>query len=298
MDIPGSSSLAKATLFHKHTRRFECKRSMCHEDQFNGERSPDELISSRLTISDDESPFQSFSRHLRHYTSRKLKHRSGAYDAFFCISKLLYDDDDDDDKWVTSRTDLPTWSWSSIMGLSDDDQIHYQATEVFNISPDSNNPDDDWQIYMAIACREGCVAEHIPSLLFFPTTHDFVVRPGGVIATKCQAAFLHLSPRPSYSSNIINEDGERIGELCGDTARLRREQGLWLLRLAMAHHRTSRSNSLPFRCLASGSCLIGPKKSYDVNGNALAKVPIVNVLMITRDGDFARRRELWLGMLG
>ncbi|EEH19098.2 hypothetical protein PABG_01417 [Paracoccidioides brasiliensis Pb03] len=242
---------------------------MCHEDQFNGERSPDELISSRLTISDDESSFQSFSRHLRHYTSRKLKHRSGAYDAFFCISKLLYDDDDD--KWVTSRTDLPTWSWSSIMGLSDDDQIHYQATGFHgSLVP--------WHDITSTALIR--------------------VRPGGVIATKCQAAFLHLSPRPSYSSNIINEDGERIGELCGDTARLRREQGLWLLRLAMAHHRTSRSNSLPFHCLASGSCLIGPKNYYDVNGNALAKVPIVNILMITRDGDFARRRELWLGMLG
>ncbi|ODH13701.1 hypothetical protein ACO22_06992 [Paracoccidioides brasiliensis] len=269
---------------------------MCHEDQFNGERSPDELISSRLTISDDESPFQSFSRHLRHYTSRKLKHRSVDFDSVL----LWYADVGINSVTRLETTQGPIYRHGHGLRLWDYLMMIRFTTnqQVFNISPDSNNPDDDWQIYMAIACREGCVAEHIPSLLFSPTTHDFVVRPGGVIATKCQAAFLHLSPRPSYSSNIINEDGERIGELCGDTARLRREQGPWLLRLAMAHHRTSRSNSLPFHCLASGSCLIGPKNYYDVNGNALAKVPIVNVLMITRDGDFARRRELWLGMLG
>ncbi|ODH45963.1 hypothetical protein GX48_07960 [Paracoccidioides brasiliensis] len=188
----------------------------------------------------------------------------------------------------------------------DDDQDKKNQIEAMNSIFSSA------QIVLIAAYRDGMgwILESLVSTGALPSTikeselplltitHATKVRPGGVIATKCQAAFLHLSPRPSYSSNIINEDGERIGELCGDTARLRREQGLWLLRLAMAHHRTSRSNSLPFHCLASGSCLIGPKNYYDVNGNALAKVPIVNVLMITRDGDFARRRELWLGMLG
>ncbi|EEH37893.2 hypothetical protein PAAG_00814 [Paracoccidioides lutzii Pb01] len=225
--------LSRRRLYFTNTRAvFECKRSMCHEDQFNGITLP----------------------------------KSSSIDL--------------------ARPILPTSSWSSIMGLSDD-QIHYQATgfygtlvpwhditstvpppsgsiEVFNISPDSNNPDDDWQIYMAIACREGCVEEHIPSLLFSPTTHDFggvramfdmrwrdsssfckeaipsttkaselplptvthvtKVRPGGIIARKCQAAFLHMSPRPSNSFNI-NEDGERIGEIVQGYSKTQKRTG-------------------------------------------------------------------------
>ncbi|KAF4628708.1 hypothetical protein G7Y89_g9447 [Cudoniella acicularis] len=82
---------------------------------------------------------------------------------------------------VTTRLEhpgmvLPTWSWSSVMTLQD--PVNYQATKLFgtlvpwytsdpsfppallkpfNIHADTIT-DDDWQVYMAIACSEGCVA--------------------------------------------------------------------------------------------------------------------------------------------
>ncbi|KKZ60194.1 hypothetical protein EMCG_05116 [[Emmonsia] crescens] len=389
--------LSRRRLYFTNTRTlFECERSVCHEDQFNGERSRDELISSRLIVSDDVSPFRSFARHLRHYTSRKLTYRSDAYEALYGISKSLYKNKNsgtdtmmminglprvDFDRallWYANigknpimRLEtaqgaiLPTWSWSSIMGLAED-QVHYQATgfygpltpwynindpnpnpipsgsgsiiEAFNVRPDSNSPDDDWQVYMAIACMEGCMGkERIASLPLSLTTDNFSTvcemfnrrwkdyysfckdaipstikttelpppqaitqrtnpKLGGVIATKSQVAFLNLELKPSHSFNITNSSGERIGELCGDAWKLREEHA----QAKALGSGTIPSNKFEFIALSlSGigimpysSKELGPKNYVDVDGNPLDKVPIVNVLMIAWDGDFARRREL------
>ncbi|OAX84782.1 hypothetical protein ACJ72_00835 [Emergomyces africanus] len=389
--------LSRRRLYFTNTRVFfECERSMCHEDQFNGERSRDELISSRLTISDDESPFRSFARHLRHYTSRKLTYRSDAYEALYGISKSIYSNKNsgtdtmmminglprvDFDRallWyanigknpimrleTTQGTILPTWSWSSIMGLAED-QVHYQATsfygtlapwysingpspfpsgpgattiEAFNVLPDSKSPDDDWQVYMAVACMEGCMGKErnltfslslqtdnfstvrekfnkrwkdyrsfcqdaIPSTIETtklppPQSVSQGINPklGGVVAIKSQSAFLNLQLKPSYSFNIINSLGERIGELCGDAEKLREEH----VQAKAPGSGIAVSNSkFEFIALSlSGIGImpysskdLGPKNYVDADGNPLDKVPIVNVLMIAWDGDFARRREL------
>ncbi|OJD12294.1 hypothetical protein AJ78_07085 [Emergomyces pasteurianus Ep9510] len=394
--------LSRRRLYFTNTRAFfECERSMCHEDQFNGERSRDELISSRLTISDNESPFRSFARHLRHYTSRKLTYRSDAYEALYGISKSIYSNKNsgtdtmlminglprvDFDRallWYANTgknpirrletaqgTILPTWSWSSIMGLADD-QVHYQATsfygalapwyainwplhfpscgsgatiEAFNVLPDSNRPDDDWQVYMAIACVEGCVGKErnlslplslqadsfetiremfskrwndyhsfcqaaIPSTVktteLPPTqavTQGINPKLEGVIVTKSQVAFLNLELKSSYSFNIINSSGERIGELCGDAENLRKEH----VQAKASGSGIAANGNFEFIALSlSGigimpysSKALGPKNYVDADGNPLDKVPIVNVLMIAWDGYYARRRELgWVYLI-
>ncbi|KAK2755529.1 hypothetical protein FQN54_006469 [Arachnomyces sp. PD_36] len=193
--------LSRRRLYFTNTRAFfECERLIYHEDPFNAEEIRDELISTRLVISEDTSRFQSFTRHLRHYTSRNLTYRSDAYKALYGIFKSLYGgtnafisglprvDFDHALLWYPDIGNnpiirqehqgitLPTWSWSSVMGLSD--QVHYQATSFFGslvpwyyINGPSSAPgviqplnihsgshiDDDWQTYMALACSHGCV---------------------------------------------------------------------------------------------------------------------------------------------
>ncbi|OJD21120.1 hypothetical protein ACJ73_07540 [Blastomyces percursus] len=388
--------LSRRRLYFTNMRAFfECECSMSHEDLFNGERCRDELISSRLVISDDEPTFRSFARHLRHYSSRKLTFRSDAYEALYGISKSLYKNKDRDTTGMSMminglpRVDfdrallwyanigenpimrletaqglvLPTWSWSSIMGLTED-QAHYQATgffgtlvpwysmndstsvsagsrsviEAFNVRHDSYDPDDDWQVYMAIACMEGCLGDkRNAALLFSLTTDNFVtvremfnkrwkdyhnfckdVMPSiiklnelplseaitqgtnpklaGIIATKAQAAFFNLEPKPSYSFNITNSSGERIGELCGDAEQLREEHA----RAKASGSSTAPSSKFEFIALSLSGIGIMPysskelelKNYVDADGNALDKVPIVNVLMIAWDGNIARRCQL------
>ncbi|PGH18622.1 hypothetical protein AJ79_00401 [Helicocarpus griseus UAMH5409] len=219
--------LSRRRLCFTNTRAFyECERSIFHEDWFNAETSRDELVSSRLVIAEDASRFKSFARHLRHYTSRNLTHRSDAYAALYGISSSLYKDSAvngtnlsmmisglprvdfdrallwyaDFGKSPVTRletpqgTVLPTWSWASVMGVSADDQVHYQSTdfygtlvpwyeingpglgsigEAFNAHPDISNPDNDWRVYMAIACTNGCMnARAASSLPVFSLTTD------------------------------------------------------------------------------------------------------------------------------
>ncbi|KAL4755573.1 HET domain-containing protein [Aspergillus foveolatus] len=83
--------LSNRRLYFTSTRAFfECEQSICHEDPFNLEEIRDELLSTRLVISEDMSRFDSFKRHLRHYSTRKLTYRSDAYNALFGILKSLY----------------------------------------------------------------------------------------------------------------------------------------------------------------------------------------------------------------
>lgn len=197
---------------------FECERSICHEDQFNSEESRNELFSTRLIIPEDRSRFQSFARHIRHYTSRNLTYRSDAHNALYGISSSLYKEADafvnglpvadfdrallwypDIGKNMITRHEaqgeiLPSWSWLSVMGLTD--PVHYRASEfygslvpwfqinghktstgtmeAFNIHP-GTNPDSGWQVYMAIAIAEGCVSASLDFSLTtktFPAVHD------------------------------------------------------------------------------------------------------------------------------
>ena len=370
--------LARRRLYLTNTRAFfECGRLMCHEDQFNAEKSRDALISNKLAIPEHESRFQSFVRHLEHYTSRKLTYRSDAYKALYGISNSLYNgknmiisglprvDFDRGLLWYpdigknsitrleTQGAILPTWSWSSIMSLSD--QARYRATnfsgtlvpwydinspspsgsiEPCNVHPDCN-PDDDWQVHMAIACRDGCV-ENI-SLPFSLTTINFsTVRKmfnarwkdyhmfcmeaiplainaselpqakGGVIshntkpgaiATRCQEVFLRLAPKPSFSFDIINSEGGRIGELCGDTAKLREQAASPTYDTSVKFEFIALSLSSE-KIMAYSEEKLRPKNYIDVDGKSLPRVPIVNVLMIAWEGAFAQRRELgWIYLI-
>lgn len=362
--------LSNRRLYFTNTRAFfECERLICHEDQFNVEKIRDELISTRLIISEDATRFQSFTRHIRHYTSRNLTYRSDAHKALYGITTSLYKgpraflsglpvvDFDRALLWYpdygtsiierheTQGETLPTWSWSSVMGLSD--PVHYQATEFYgtlapwyhidgdvqssgsiaalNGQPDSK-PDEDWQVYMAIAIKEGCVGSI--SLAFSLETDNFLavrelfntrwkdyhafrreaipltiktseiprgVLTGapkqGVIATKSHTALLRVTPRPSYSFDIINSEGEIIGGLCGDAAKLREQV------ISPGYNSSAKFEfvalSLSGRMSSSEE---DSRKTYmDVDGNWLNKIPIVYVLMIANNGDFAHRRELgWI----
>lgn len=344
--------------FTKNRAFFECERFVCHEDQFNIEQSRNELFSTRLIIPEDNSRFQSFTRHLRNYTSRKLTHRSDALKAIYGISVSLYKrtgallnglpvvDFDRALLWYpdigrniierhqTQGQTLPTWSWSSVMGLSD--PVHYRASDFYgtlapwyhisgnaassgsveslNGHPDSK-PDDDWQVHMAIAIKEGCFGS--VSLAFSLATDSFSTVRGlfntrwkdyhlfcreaipltiktselpqgtsttaaqqGVISTRTQTALLRATPRPSYSFDIINSEGDIIGEFCGESVKLR-EQAIspgYNLRAEFEFIALSLSGTIPY------SEKISRKNYIDVDGNSLKKVPIVNVLMIANNG--------------
>lgn len=207
--------LSNRRLYFTNTRAFfECERFICHEDQFNAEQSRNELFSTRLTIPEDGSRFQSFARHLGHYTSRNLTYRSDAHKALHGISTSLYKgtgafinglpvvDFDRALLWYpdfgknaierhqTQGEILPTWSWSSAMGLSD--PVRYRASDFYgtlapwyhingnvassgsitalNGHPNSE-PDDDWQVHTAIAIKEGCMGS--VSLDFSLATDNF-----------------------------------------------------------------------------------------------------------------------------
>ncbi|KAK4869279.1 hypothetical protein LT330_006279 [Penicillium expansum] len=361
--------LSNRRLYFTNTRAFfECEQLICHEDQFNVEQSRNELFSTRLIIPEDRSRFQSFTRHLRHYTSRKLTYRSDAHKALYGISMSLYKgtgafinglpvvDFDRALLWYpetgtnvierhqTQGEILPTWSWSSVMGLFD--PVHYRASDFYgtltpwyhingpvpssgsiaalNSHPDSE-PDDDWQLYMAIAIKEGCVGD--VSLDFslatdnFPTVRELFntrwqdyhlfrreaipltiktsglprgISTEGVIATRSHTALLRVTPRPLYSFDIINSEGDIIGDFCGDAAKLREEA------LSPGYN-----SCAEFEFIALSLSGIRPiseesiQKNYvDVDGNSLNKVPIVNVLMIANNGGFAHRRALgWIYLI-
>jgi len=191
--------LSRRRLYFTNTRVFfECEHSVFHEDQFNPETNRDELISTRLTQPGDRSQFGSFVRHLKHYTSRKLTYRSDAYNALFGIYKSLYDEEStlvygipqrDFDRallWFSDSGErlvkpsesqgvlLPSWSWSSHAGLSD--QVRYQETAFYGTfvcwySLDEACPermkslntcfepslDNNWDLHMSIACSENCI---------------------------------------------------------------------------------------------------------------------------------------------
>ncbi|OQD88065.1 hypothetical protein PENANT_c004G04339 [Penicillium antarcticum] len=362
--------LSDRRLYFTDTRAFfECERLLCHEDQFNVEESRNELFSTRLTIPEDSSRFQSFTRHLRHYTSRKITYRSDAHKALTGISMSLYKgpsafinglpvvDFDRALLWYpdtgtnlieyheTQGEVLPTWSWSSVMGLSD--PLHYQAADFYGtlapwyhinyhvISSASiaalnghadSGPDDDWQVYMAIAIKEGCMGsvpfpfslatENFQAVheLFNARWKDYLsfrreaipltiktselphgistdAAKQGVIATRSHTALLRVTPRPYSSFYIINSEGDTIGELCGDAAKLREH--------VISPGYNSRAEfefiALSLSGIGSYSRDFSRKNYIDVDGNSLKKAPIVNVLMIVNSGGFAHRRELgWI----
>lgn len=351
---------------------FECERLICHEDQFNLEEIRNELFSTRLTIHEDGSRFQSFTRHLKHYTSRNITYRSDAHKALYGISMSLYKgpgallnglpvvDFDRALLWYPDIGEnaierheaqgeiLPTWSWSSVMGLSD--PVHYRAADFYgtlapwyhisdhiscsdSIAALNGDPDsglnDDWQVYMAIAIKEGCVRN--VSLAFsletdtFPTVrelfntrwkdyhsfrneaipltiktselpHGIFTDPAkeGVIATEAQTAFLRVTPRPSSSLDIINSEGDIIGGFCGDAAKLREQ--------AISSGYNSHAEFEFISLSLSGAKFYSEDSSLknyiDADGNWLNKAPIVNVLMIASSGGVSHRRELgWIYLI-
>ncbi|KAJ6006698.1 Heterokaryon incompatibility [Penicillium sp. IBT 35674x] len=351
---------------------FECERMICHEDQFNLEEIRNELFSTRLIIPEDGSRFQSFTRHLKHYTSRNITYRSDAHNALYGIFMSLYKGNDvflnglpvvDFDRallWYpdigentierheTQGEILPTWSWSSVMGLTD--PVYYRAAAFYgtlapwyhindqvtssgsiaalNGHPDSE-VDDDWQVYMAIAIKEGCVGS--VSLAFSLETDSFATvreifntcwkdyhsfrreaipltiktselphgistneAKKGVIATESQTVSLRVTPRPYSSLDIINSEGDIIGGFCGDAAKLREQASSPGYNTHTEFEFISLSLS-GAKFQAEDTSL---KNYTDVDGNSLNKVPFVNVLMIANSGGFSHRRELgWIYLI-
>ncbi|KAL3477055.1 heterokaryon incompatibility protein-domain-containing protein [Aspergillus californicus] len=352
--------LSTRRLYFMNTRAFfECKHSISHEDPFNLEEIRDELLSIRLVIAEDISCFDSFKRHLRYYSTRKPTYRSDAYNALLDFDRALlwYADMSSNaiERHETQGEVLPTWSWSSVMGLLD--QVGYRATEFygtfitwFYVSDDSSTPGslidvhsdpdsmpaDDWTLYMALAYKENCLGG-LSLDLDFELKKDILqtvqelskirwrdhresrneaisvtlavqlselslsipeVEKKGVIPTIAQSTVLKVKPRPRYGFDIIKSKGKGdiIRFLCGDAAKLREE---------FEDPSYNPDVELEFIAVSLSGVSIQPysqeqlsgKNYTDVDGNRLDKVPIVNVLMVDRNGDFTYRRELgsiWL----
>jgi hypothetical protein len=203
----------------------------------------------------------------------------------------------------------------------------FGSIAALNVHPDTE-PDDDWQVYMAIASKEECMEsvslafsiatdsfstvrelfntrwkdyhsfrkEAIPLTIETPELAHAISTDGtkqGVIATRSYTARLRVAPRsrPDRTFDIINAEGDRIGELCGDAENLREQ--------VTSPGYDSRTEFEFIALSLSGEAIrsyqrdkLGRKNYTDVDGNSLDKVPIVNVLMIANNGGFARRREL------
>ncbi|KAH6680860.1 heterokaryon incompatibility protein-domain-containing protein [Halenospora varia] len=370
--------LSKRRLYFTNVRAFfECGQSIFHEDQYNPEKVRNEFTSHGLLISEDDSPFEAFARHLKNYTSRSLTYPSDAYHAFTGISKALYDprepfsnglpyiDFDRALRWYADIGDyttsletpgvgLPSWSWSSVMNLGD--HVAYQNTKLYGTlvawyqnnvtanvleainSHKGTTMDDDWQIYMAIACSEGCVAksyftvqlqtgnfsnlrESFNSLwqdygMFFERMIDKIpvaIKNGqnpplfsqindcleylkpGVLLTRTQTGFLRLAKEPRKSGlRIVDSKGAFVGGICGDAVQLEKE---------VTSFQSDTSTLFEFIAISvSGKPIMSDaseerktKNYFDVNGNSLTMLPIINLLLISRRGSYAYRRGLgWI----
>ena len=195
----------------------------------------------------------------------------------------------------------------------------------------------DWQTYMAIASSYGCF-EEFPFTLSLQTSSFSTMRqlfkitwkglrpPGmkmilsetqhvrsptlkdhielqnlkrSLIMARCQTTYLQLrTKRSEYDLDILNSEGTRIGELFGLVARLRKQ---------VASSTSGSSVSAEFSAISlSGSAMKEDyqaeereaKTIFDVNRNSLAKIPIVNVMMIGWGEHFAHRRALgWVYLI-
>ncbi|KAJ5305974.1 Heterokaryon incompatibility [Penicillium antarcticum] len=241
---------------------------------------------------------------------------------------------------------LPTWSWSCLRGYSD--PAIYQGMDFYGtlvlwyhancevsslgsiiaFNHDGTEPNDGWQVYMAIASKERCVegvslAFSLASDSFltvrelvdtrwkdyesfckeaFPFTIDVSEMPygiltdgikNGLITTRSQAVLLRIATKtsPVRTIDIINSEGDTIGELCGDADHLRKELTSLGYNAVVEFEFIALSLSgTPIRSYQRDK--LGRKNYVDADGNSLEKVPIVNVLMIANSGGLAHRREL------
>ncbi|ERF72648.1 hypothetical protein EPUS_05702 [Endocarpon pusillum Z07020] len=252
----------------------------------------------------------------------------------------------------TEEISCPTWSWSAIMNRAD--QVRYQETALYgtlalwykkdtssfaggqlqavNLHSETEM-DDNWSLYMAIACEQGLVGS-IPTC-WSPTTDSFSticerfnmrwpdyptfckeaipsakwpqwcqktnsLLPAlrqGVLLTATQSGLLRLRERsPKTGLSIIDAAGDIVGELCGDVSQLTKE-------LTAPHH--DQNASYEFIALSLSGQRLRPyigqeretKNYFDVGSNPLDTLPIVNLLMVGWRGKYAYRRELgWVYM--
>ncbi|KAF2819184.1 HET-domain-containing protein [Ophiobolus disseminans] len=231
----------------------------------------------------------------------------------------------------TSTHTCPSWSWSSAMVQGE--QVRYQDTvfygtltlwstkvedeetwEVLNVHPDTK-VDKDWEIYMAIAAREGCIRsspmadlsknmDHLSLRESFhtryPDYHTFCTKAlsssnpqptspshnhlgPSYIHTTAQTAHLRLGPRQTthYGVAILDSSHAPIGELCGEITHFRPEA------LASAHkdrlYEFIAISLLGLRIEAYTGEERTTKNYIDGKGVRLDMLPVVNVLMIQRE---------------
>ncbi|OCL07288.1 hypothetical protein AOQ84DRAFT_398545 [Glonium stellatum] len=314
---------------------FECEQSMCYEDQFNMEKSRNDVTSFRPATLKDNSRFRSFVRHLEHCTSRKLTHRSDAYNAVNGILTSLYDGKttftiglprlgfDRALLWFPhvgknsiTRLEikgvvLPTWSWSSIMSLSDQalyqSRAFYGALSPWYLKGDLCIPGSTEAVYMAIACSEGCM-ENIafpssPKTDNFSTMRKMFNTFRKNYSMLCREMILSviksiecLQARDNVTMHSTRP-GVIIGGLCGLSTKLREE-------VASSGYDTSINFKFIALSLSGRDCEdylgegLWARNYSDIDGNSLAEVPVVSVLMIGREGSFAHRRELdWVYLM-
>ena len=184
--------------------------------------------------------------------------------------------------------------------------------------------DEDWGLYMAIACEIGLMGS-IPitwSLktdsfsairerfsAAWPDYHTFCTKAlqsiyspewcqktnsfmpamkKGVLMTITQSGFLRLKERTrEYGLSLIDSEGDIVGRLCGDAARLHSEvtsphydKNAWheFIALSLSGH--------------TGFEEKDPKEYLDVDGTRLDSLLVVNLLMVGRRGLYTHRREL------
>ena len=205
----------------------------------------------------------------------------------------------------------------------------YSTEEIksVNFHPETEM-DDDWRICMAIACEEGCLPNRNwdwsladDSFLTirrkvatcWSNYHDFckdalqlpkptklpgcfegfesLVRESklGIITGSTQSAFLRLGPS-SVGVDIYSHTGDFIGEIFGKAVFLREM-------ISSTNHGKERLYEFIALSVSGLSAMndfdeAEENNYFDMNGEPLGKLPIVNLCMIERIGTYACRNQL------
>lgn len=238
---------------------------------------------------------------------------------------------------------FPTWSWASAM--VHEEQVRYQKTAFYGalvlwsaksvftelwelVSVGTNTKvDDDWEIYMALADREGsfqgCLIPESSKLTNFSAVRDkfrgcwanyrdfcgdafqrtriheelekqYLYSNAtrlGFLLTVAQASHFRVSERLShYGLRIVDLDDNIAGQLCGEVTRFRDDISSGLIKDGLYE----------FVAISLSGLHIYPytgkerttKNYVDETGATLDTLPVVNVLLIERKDDLAYRKEL------
>lgn len=225
----------------------------------------------------------------------------------------------------------PSWSWSSLIGsvemityplgmsfygtlaswfLMDNGPLR-PYIQSLNIAPNIS-VDEGWQNYLAAAHRGGCPTSPIdgnsnvregPSTpqedyyTFCRRTLSYTMKvrnrthtKAGVIGAKCQVVFLGLiisTESSCLAPAIIDTRRQVIGTIQGSASELMKQL------LSFEYDKCEKYEFIALSLSGKEPNSEDNRKGYGCSARgSLPKLPIVNVMMISRNGKYAQRREL------